>query len=94
MNLCGFAAHAEQYIIKPPHCNSDAAFQWHFDSQYAVSTGRAVSHSPYLSLWVALDDMTASNGCLVVLPGARGDTYARHGRWLSEAAKSEFLSCL
>jgi ectoine hydroxylase-related dioxygenase (phytanoyl-CoA dioxygenase family) len=30
-----------------------------------------VRHSPTLALWVALDDMTADNGCLVMLPGHR-----------------------
>jgi ectoine hydroxylase-related dioxygenase (phytanoyl-CoA dioxygenase family) len=65
--------HAEQYIIKPPNIHSASAFGWHYDSQYATSSGRAVAHSPYLSLWVALDDVDQENGCLVVIPGGRVD---------------------
>uniref|UniRef100_A0A383VSD0 Uncharacterized protein n=1 Tax=Tetradesmus obliquus TaxID=3088 RepID=A0A383VSD0_TETOB len=57
----------EQYIIKPPHSRG-SAFGWHYDSQWCDK-----QYSPYLSLWVALDDMTAENGCLVVLPGSRGN---------------------
>jgi len=68
----------EQFIIKPPHSNLASAFNWHCDSQYASSTGRTVQYSPYVSLWVALDDMAPDNGCLVVLPGGR---MTQHGEW-------------
>lgn len=61
----------EQYIMKPPH-SSGSAFGWHYDSQWCDKQ-HGVQYSPYLSLWVALDDMTAENGCLVVLPGSRGN---------------------
>lgn len=38
-------------------------FSWHQDSGYVP-----VDHAPYLSCWVALDDITAENGPLRVIP--------------------------
>eukprot|EP00878_Enallax_costatus_P033664 GHUV01037208.1.p1 GENE.GHUV01037208.1~~GHUV01037208.1.p1 ORF type:complete len:291 (+),score=79.13 GHUV01037208.1:98-970(+) len=58
----------EQYIIKPPHSNR-SSFGWHYDSQ-SCGTDQGVKYSQYLSLWIALDDMMAENGCLVVLPSS------------------------
>lgn len=67
------SALAEQYIVKPPNLNLAAtAFGWHYDSQASRAAGRGLVHTPYLSLWVPLDDMSADNGCLVLMPGARG----------------------
>lgn len=43
-------------------------FGWHQDSGYLL--GQA--HEPYLSLWCALDDATAENGALHVLPWSEG----------------------
>lgn len=57
----------EQYIIKLPAGGTHtagSAFAWHYDSHWC----RGARYSPYLSLWVALDDMTHDNGGLVVLP--------------------------
>jgi hypothetical protein len=61
----------EQYIVKPA-LSSGSAFGWHYDSQWC-GMQHGVQYSPYLSLWVALDDMTAANGCLMVLPGRRAN---------------------
>lgn len=30
----------------------------------------ALQQQPYLSMWCALQDITAQNGCLVVIPGS------------------------
>jgi ectoine hydroxylase-related dioxygenase (phytanoyl-CoA dioxygenase family) len=38
-------------------------FSWHQDSGYVPR-----DHPPYLSCWIALDDITAQNGPLFVLP--------------------------
>jgi ectoine hydroxylase-related dioxygenase (phytanoyl-CoA dioxygenase family) len=40
---------------------------WHQDSGYVLGH----PHDPYLSVWIALDDMTADNGTLAVLPRDR-----------------------
>lgn len=72
------SAVAEQYIVKPPNLSLAAtAFGWHYDSQASRAAGRGLVHTPYLSLWVALDDMSADNGCLVLMPGARGESCCR-----------------
>ncbi len=40
-------------------------FPWHQDDGYTP-----VEPSPYLTLWLALNDATPENGCISVLPGA------------------------
>jgi ectoine hydroxylase-related dioxygenase (phytanoyl-CoA dioxygenase family) len=58
----------EQYIIKSSctESPSSTAFGWHRDSDWLP-----VGEFPhYLSIWVALDDVDETNGCLVVRPGS------------------------
>jgi len=57
----------EQYVVKAADSNNK--FNWHQDSGYV---GHA--HTPYLSCWCALDDMSVENGTIYVLP------YSRDGR--------------
>ncbi len=57
----------EQYVVKA--ADTDTKFSWHQDSGYISHY-----HAPYLSCWVALDDMTEENGTIYVLP------YGRDGR--------------
>ncbi len=52
----------EQFVVKGP--KSGAAFGWHQDSYYV-----GFNHQPYLTLWIALDDVNSENGALAVLPG-------------------------
>ena len=40
-------------------------FPWHQDDGYTP-----VAPSPYLTLWLALNDATEDNGCIWVLPGS------------------------
>jgi ectoine hydroxylase-related dioxygenase (phytanoyl-CoA dioxygenase family) len=65
----------EQYVIKC--ADRDTAFAWHQDSGYIHE-----QHEPYLTCWIALDDVDESNGAVYVLPfshvGVR--TYVRHVR--------------
>jgi len=51
----------DQALIKPPFGNPTA---WHLDNPYWSFSSR-----DSLSIWVALDDATFSNGCLYYLPG-------------------------
>jgi ectoine hydroxylase-related dioxygenase (phytanoyl-CoA dioxygenase family) len=65
----------EQYILKPPCGNktmrngSDktTAFQWHRDYDSLKDKCRNTLY-PYVSVWIALNDMTLKNGCLFILP--------------------------
>jgi ectoine hydroxylase-related dioxygenase (phytanoyl-CoA dioxygenase family) len=63
----------EQYVIKC--ADPDTAFAWHQDSGYIHER-----HEPYLTCWIALDDVDESNGAIYLLPfsqvGIR--TYVRH----------------
>ncbi len=57
----------EQYVVKA--ADTETKFGWHQDSGYVGHY-----HSPFLSCWCALDDMSLENGTLYVLP------YSRDGR--------------
>ena len=51
----------EQVVNKEP--NTDSKFAWHQDSGYVGH-----DHKTYLSIWVALCDVTENNGALRILP--------------------------
>jgi len=53
----------DQALIKPPFGNPTA---WHLDNPFW-----SFSSPDSLSIWVALDDATLSNGCLYYLPGTQ-----------------------
>lgn len=55
-----YIAH-EQYVVKM--AASDSTFAWHQDSGYV---GR--EHDPYVTCWIALDDVHEDNGPVFVLP--------------------------
>ena len=67
-DLLGDTVHVfwEQYVVKGPE--GGMHFSWHQDSGY-VSADTA--HKPYLTCWVALDDMFEENGTIYVLPTSR-----------------------
>jgi phytanoyl-CoA hydroxylase len=52
-----------QSVFKQPEGTKD--FPWHQDDGYTP-----VEPSPYLTLWLALNDATVENGCISVLPGS------------------------
>lgn len=52
-----------QTVFKHPE--GDRIFPWHQDDAYTP-----VTPSPYLTLWLALNDATEENGCISVLPGS------------------------
>ncbi|KAK9862300.1 hypothetical protein WJX84_011270 [Apatococcus fuscideae] len=54
----------DQYIVKPPRSGT-SGFAWHFDSQWLPND---VELHPYISIWVALDDVDEANGCLHIWP--------------------------
>ncbi|KAK9830590.1 hypothetical protein WJX81_002568 [Elliptochloris bilobata] len=60
----------DQYIVKPSRSRL-SAFAWHCDSAWCG--GSEVEYHPYLSIWVALDDIHAGNGALLVRPSSGGD---------------------
>lgn len=58
----------EQFIVKPGACASPDAttFDWHQDGQYFTHLS---SVPPFVSVWIALDDVNEANGTLRVHPG-------------------------
>jgi ectoine hydroxylase-related dioxygenase (phytanoyl-CoA dioxygenase family) len=63
----------EQYVIKAG--DPDTAFAWHQDSGYVHE-----NHEPYLTCWIALDDITEENGAVYLLPYSRSGikSYIKH----------------
>jgi ectoine hydroxylase-related dioxygenase (phytanoyl-CoA dioxygenase family) len=57
----------EQYVVKA--AEQGMRFSWHQDSGFVD-----YPHRPYLTCWIALDDMTEANGTVYLLPYARAPT--------------------
>lgn len=76
--------HNEQFVVKMTDKNS--SFAWHQDSGYSVYQGGAAQHKPYLTCWVALDDMSEENGTISILPFSRSPSrdLIKH-KWDTEA---------
>ena len=51
----------EQFVVKG--AGKGASFAWHQDSAYV-----GFDHTPYVTVWIALDDTTEENGCVYILP--------------------------
>jgi phytanoyl-CoA hydroxylase len=68
----------EQFVVKG--ARTGANFAWHQDGAYV-----GFAHKPYLTVWIALDDMTEQNGCIYALPRDldRDQTLVPH-RWDAE----------
>ncbi len=61
--------HNEQFVVKMT--DTATSFAWHQDSGYSVYQGGAEKHKPYITFWIALDDMSYENGTISVLPFPR-----------------------
>lgn len=61
--------HNEQFVVKLT--DRATSFAWHQDSGYSVFNGGAERHNPYVTFWIALDDMSSENGTISVLPFSR-----------------------
>jgi len=61
----------DQYVVKAAEVGMK--FSWHQDSAFNTTA----PHKPYLSIWCALDDMSAANGTTYVLPYSRAGTRER-----------------
>jgi ectoine hydroxylase-related dioxygenase (phytanoyl-CoA dioxygenase family) len=57
----------EQYVVKA--AERGIKFSWHQDSGFVE-----YEHRPYLTCWIALDDVTEANGTVYLLPYSRAGT--------------------
>jgi ectoine hydroxylase-related dioxygenase (phytanoyl-CoA dioxygenase family) len=57
----------EQYVVKA--AEHGMKFSWHQDSGFV-----GYEHRPYLTCWIALDDVTEANGTVYLLPYSRAGT--------------------
>lgn len=55
----------ELFVVK--WSGNGMPFSWHQDSGYLLGN----PHEPYVTLWIALDDMTEENGTLRIIPDSR-----------------------
>ncbi len=60
--------YCEQYVVKAAEIGMK--FGWHQDGAF----GHAAQSKPYVSCWCALDDMSAANGTVYLLPYSRAGT--------------------
>jgi phytanoyl-CoA hydroxylase len=60
-----------QTVFKMPE--GDKVFPWHQDDAYTQ-----VIPSPYLTIWLAINDATLENGCVSVMPGSHKEGLAPH----------------
>lgn len=60
-----------QAVYKMPE--GEKQFPWHQDDAYTP-----VDPSPYLTLWLALNDATVENGCVWALPGSHAGGLVEH----------------
>ena len=67
----------EQYVVKGAEVGMK--FSWHQDSGYV-----GYDHTPYMSCWCALDDMSEENGTVYVLPFSRAGTRERQEHKVEE----------
>jgi ectoine hydroxylase-related dioxygenase (phytanoyl-CoA dioxygenase family) len=65
----------EQYVVKA--AEQGMKFSWHQDSGFI-----GYPHRPYLTCWIALDDVTEANGTVYLLPYSRAGTrdVVKHAR--------------
>lgn len=64
--------HNEQFVVKM--MDNETSFAWHQDSGYSVYQGGAAKHKPYITFWIALDDMSVANGTISILPFSRSES--------------------
>jgi ectoine hydroxylase-related dioxygenase (phytanoyl-CoA dioxygenase family) len=64
----------EQFVVKA--AEQGLKFGWHQDSGYLP-----LKHKPYVTCWVALDDVNEQNGAIAVLPYERAGVRDRIEHW-------------
>lgn len=62
----------EQWVVKG--AEQGMKFSWHQDSGYVKWYDPQTSHSPYVTCWCTLDDVSEENGTVYLLPHSRANT--------------------
>jgi len=65
--------HKQQFVVKYPQVDMD--FKWHQDSGYMWEQ----PHTPWITCWIALDDVSEENGTVHILPHSRSEAAASTG---------------
>ena len=75
-------------ILKPPLQGGETP--WHQDEAYRADANFAYRQ---LSIWIALQDVNAENGCMVYLPGSHHFAVLPH-RSVNDDPKREAIECI
>ena len=65
-------------MIKPPHIGREKP--WHQDQAYFKTLPLRTGVTVVVGAWIALDDVTVKNGCMMVLPSCHTQGPFRHVR--------------
>lgn len=71
-----------QYVVKAGEVGT--TFSWHQDSGYI-----GYEHTPYVTLWCALDDVSEENGTVYILPWSRSGKTTLHEHTKDEATNDK-----
>lgn len=66
----------DQVLMKPAHHGSEVS--WHQDSGYWTSVEPWVDPPAIATCWVAVDDVTEDNGCVLMVPGSHKHGLLEH----------------
>lgn len=72
----------EQFVVKGPE--RGLKFGWHQDSGYV-----GFDHDPYMSCWLALDDVNEENGTVYILPFSRAGVRQRQEHIVEEGTNDK-----
>jgi len=79
----------EQWVVKG--AEQGMKFAWHQDSGYVNFRDPGNTHKPYLTCWCALDDLSAENGTISVMPHDSQNTRARVLEHQQEAGTNDLI---
>ena len=80
----------EQWVVKGPHQGME--FAWHQDSGYLNYFDPTNTHDPYITCWSALDDVSAANGTISLLPHDVANTKNRFIQHTHEPGQNDLVA--
>lgn len=79
----------EQWVVKG--AEQGMKFSWHQDSGYVKWYNPTTVHTPYVTCWCTLDDVSEENGTVYLLPHSRGGTKDRIIDHVQESGSNDLI---